>query len=111
MRKYRTFDDVEEAYFRKHPEEIDDYLTIIFEEYAKDDNIGALLSSLRAVSRSKGITAIADEAGLTRKGVQKALSEHGNPKFGSINAIMHAIGYRLTPQKVDHHPHGSGHGQ
>ena len=57
MRKYRTFDDVEEEYFRRHPEEIDDYLTIIFEEYAKDDNIGALLSSLRTVGRAEGVTA------------------------------------------------------
>jgi probable addiction module antidote protein len=105
MRKYRTFGEVEEEYFRKHPEEIDDYLTIIFEEYAKDNDIGALLSSLRTVSRAKGITAIAEETGLTRKGVQKALSERGNPKFESINAIMHAMGYRLTPQKADFQPH------
>jgi probable addiction module antidote protein len=99
MRNYRTFSEIEEEYFRKHPDEIDDYLAMIFEEYAKDDDIGALLSSLRTVSRAKGITAIAEETGMTRKGVQKALSEHGNPKFESINAIMHAMGYRLTPQK------------
>jgi HTH-type transcriptional regulator/antitoxin HigA len=99
MRNYRTFSEIEEEYFRKHPEEIDDYLAMIFEEYAKDDDIGALLSSLRTVSRAKGITTIAEETGMTRKGVQKALSEHGNPKFESINAIMQAMGYRLTPQK------------
>lgn len=52
MRKYRTFDDVEEEYFHKHPEEIHDYVIIIFEEYAKDGDIGAFLSSLRAVSES-----------------------------------------------------------
>lgn len=99
MQSYRTFSEIEEEYFRKHPEEIDDYLAMIFEEYAKDDDIGALLSSLRTVSRAKGITAIAEETGMTRKGVQKALSEHGNPKFESINGIIHAMGYRLTPQK------------
>jgi len=104
MRNHRTFGEVEEEYFRKHPEEIDDYLAMIFEEYAKDDDIGALLSSLRTVSRAKGITAVAEEAGLSRKGLQKALSEQGNPKFESINAIMHAIGYRLTPQKTDSQP-------
>ena len=104
MRNYRTFGEVEEEYFRKHPEEIEDYLTIIFEEYAKDDDMGALLSSLRTVSRAKGITTVAEEAGLSRKGLQKALSEEGNPKFESINAIMHAIGYHLTPQKLDGHP-------
>jgi len=101
MRNYRTFDEIEEAYFRKHPEEIDDYVALVFDEYAKDADTGALLSSLRTVSRAKGITAIAEETGMTRKGVQKALSENGNPRFESIMAIMQAIGYRLAPQKLE----------
>ncbi|MBF0476799.1 MAG: hypothetical protein HQK59_13425 [Deltaproteobacteria bacterium] len=54
MRNYRTFADVEESYFHDHPEEIDDYLTIIFEEYAKDGDTGALLSSLRVLGRVNG---------------------------------------------------------
>jgi probable addiction module antidote protein len=104
MKNYRTFDAVEEEYFRKHPGEIDDYLTIIFDEYANDGDMGALLASLRTVSRAKGITALAEEIGITRKGLQKALSKQGNPKFESVNSIMHAIGYRLVPQKLDMHP-------
>ena len=75
MEKYRSFTDVEESYFRDHPEEMDDYVKLIFEEYAKDGDTGALLSSLRVLSRVKGITKIAGETGLSRKGIQKALSE------------------------------------
>jgi probable addiction module antidote protein len=100
MKNYREFIDVEESYFRDHPEEIDDYIILIFEEYAQDGDTGALLSSLRVLSRVKGVTKIAAEAGLSRKGVQKALSENGNPEFASVNAIMHAMGYRLLPQKL-----------
>ena len=100
MKKYRTFDAMKEEYFRKHPEEIDDFINIIFEEYAKDNDVSALLASLRTVSRVKGITAIAEETGISRNGVQKALSENGNPQFGSINAIMHAMGYSLMPQRL-----------
>lgn len=100
-RIYRAFGEIEEEYFQKHPEEIDDYIAIIFEEYARDGETGALLSSLRRVSRAKGVTATAEAAGLSRKGLQKALSEKGNPKFESVNAIMHAIGYRLTPEKLE----------
>ena len=33
------------------------------------------------------------------EGLQKALSEQGNPKFESVNAIMHALGYHLKPEK------------
>lgn len=100
MRNYRTFDEWKDEYFREHPEELDGFITTIFEEYANDGDIGAFLASLRTVSRVKGITAIADEAGLTRNGIQKALSEQGHPKFESINAILHAIGYSLMPKRM-----------
>lgn len=101
-RPYRKFREVEEDYFRKHPDEIDDYLKEIFDEFAQDGNTPSLLSSLRVVSRVKGISEISRETGITRNGIQKALSEEGNPKFENINAIMHAMGYRLTPQKLEH---------
>ncbi len=100
MRKLRTLDEVEEEYFHDHPDEVEDYLNVIFDEYAKDRDIGALLSSLRVITRVKGITATAEAAGMTRKGLQKALSQTGNPKFESMNAILQAMGYRLTPQKL-----------
>lgn len=100
MRKLRNLDNVEEEYLRNHPKEIDDYLRILFEEYAKDGDTKALLASLRVVSRVKGVGITAEAAGLTRNGLQKALSENGNPKFESINAIMHALGYRLRPEKL-----------
>jgi probable addiction module antidote protein len=100
MRNYRTIAEVEEGYLRAHPEEIDDYVTILFDEYAQSGDTAALLASLRVVGRVKGVSTIAEIAGLSRKGVQKALSENGNPQFASVNAILHAMGYRLMPQKL-----------
>ncbi len=101
MTEYRTLDDVEEEYFRNHPEEIGPYLTEIFAEFAKDGHAGALLASLRTIARVKGMSIIAEETGMTRQGVQKALSAHGNPRLESVNAIMQALGYRLAPQKLE----------
>ncbi|MCW5317602.1 hypothetical protein GTQ43_28500 [Nostoc sp. KVJ3] len=60
MRKFKTLDEVEKDYFRKHPEEIDDYLTEIFQEYAEDNDSGALLASLRVVARIQRISEIAE---------------------------------------------------
>ncbi len=51
MRKFRNLSNVEEGYIRNHPEEIDDYVAVLFEEYAKDSDIVSLLSSLRVVCR------------------------------------------------------------
>ena len=100
MRKYRSLSNVEEGYLRDHPEEIDDYIAVLFEEYAKDSDTASLLSSLRIVGRVKGVSKLAEGSGMSRKGLQKVLSEDGNPKFESVNAIMHAMGYRLAVEKL-----------
>lgn len=100
-RKYRTLDQVSEEYYRDHPDEIDVYLKTCFEVYAKDGCTPALLSSLRMIARVKGISAIAAETGITRNGIQKALSEEGNPRLDNVNSIMRALGYHLTAQKIE----------
>lgn len=83
------------------------YITVLFDEYAESGDTATLLSSLRVVSRVKGVSRIAEISGLSRKGLQKALSENGNPQFGRVNAIMHAMGYRLTAQKLPEPTHPS----
>jgi probable addiction module antidote protein len=100
-RSYRTLDESEEAYYRKHPEQIDSYLAIAFAEYAKDGCTAALLAQLRMVARVKGVSTLAEQTGLSRNGIQKALSEQGNPKFESVNALMNAMGYCLIPQRME----------
>lgn len=59
-RIYRTLDQVDEEYYRNHPEEIDSYLQTAFEEYAKDGCTPALLSSLRMITRVKGVSLLAE---------------------------------------------------
>ena len=100
MHTHLPLRDYEETYFREHPEEISDYLSILFEEYATSNDLRTLLTSLRMLSRISGISQLAHTTGLSRKGVQKALSEDGNPKFENINAILKAMGYCLIPQKL-----------
>jgi len=100
-RNLRNLDAVEEDYFRKHPEEMDDYIQEIFADYAQDRNAPALLASLRVIAKVKGMSNIAQEIGLTRRGLYKALSAQGNPRFDNINALMHSFGYQLMPQKID----------
>ncbi len=101
MRQYRTLEEYTEDYFTKRPEEIDDFLMESFAEYAKDSDTPALLSQLRVIAHVKGVSTIADEIGITRQGLQKALSSKGNPRLDNINAIMRAMGYHLMPQKLE----------
>jgi len=100
MTEYRSLTDVTVEYLRNHPEEIDDFLTEAFDEYAQDGDSAALLSALRIVARVQGISNLAAEVGMTRQGLQKALSPKGNPRLDNINAILRAMGYRLTLQRA-----------
>lgn len=79
VRQLRTLDEFAEGYFRDHPDEIDDYLTEIFQDFAKDNDTDALLAALRVIARVRGISDMAQRAGMTRQGIQKALSVDGNP--------------------------------
>ena len=88
MSDYRTLDDITVEYFNHHPEEIDPFITEAFADYAQDGDSAALLSALRIIARVKGITNMAAEVGMTRQGLQKALSAKGNPRLDNINAIM-----------------------
>lgn len=91
MRKYRTIGEVEEEYLRNHPDEIDDYITVLFDEYAESGDTQSLLSSLRSIGRVNGTI---DLMAATE------LSDKDNLQFGSMNAIVQAMGYRLVPQKL-----------
>ena len=55
MPTYRTLDNLEEDNFRNHPDEIGPYLNELFEAFAQDNDVGALLASLRTVARAKGL--------------------------------------------------------
>ena len=98
---YRSFREVEEGYLRNNPEEIGPYLDEIFDDYAHYGNTAVLLASLRVIAKVKGVTHLAEAAGMSRQGLQHALSAKGNPRFDNVNAIMHALGYRLMPEPVE----------
>jgi probable addiction module antidote protein len=101
MLDYRTLNDVTIEYFSQHPEEIDAFLTEAFADYAQDGDSAVLLSALRIIARVKGISNMAAEIGMTRQGLQKALSVKGNPRLDNVNAIMRAMGYQLMPHRME----------
>ncbi len=100
MRQYKTVEETHIAYFAEHPAEIDAFIQEAFLEYATDGDSAALLSALRLIARVKGITETAATVGMTRQGLQKALSANGNPRLDNINAIMRSFGYQLVPQRL-----------
>jgi HTH-type transcriptional regulator / antitoxin HigA len=100
MRNFRTLDEFAEQYFGDRPDEIDDYLAKIFQEFAEDSDTGALLASLRVLARVQGISNMATQIGMTRQGVQKALSDDGNPPPGKRHIHHESYGLLFSPTET-----------
>jgi len=79
MVNYRTIREVEEEYLRNHLDEIDDYITVLFDDYAESGDTVSLLRSLNVVSRVKGVTNIAKTTDFNLQEVHKTVTEVGNP--------------------------------
>ncbi len=48
------------------------------------------------VARSRNMSQLARDTGLTREGLYKALSDSGNPSFDTVLKVVRALCYRLT---------------
>ncbi len=52
--------------------------------------------ALGIVARARGMGKIAKNAGLNRESLYKALGEAGNPEFGTVVRVLHAMGLTLS---------------
>lgn len=95
-RKYRTFEEAQVEYYKKHPGELKDYLKAALEEYQKDGDEKAFLCALSVVAKIKGgFTKLAKDTGLNRENLYRALSKHHDPKFSTIINVLESLGYSL----------------
>lgn len=76
---------------RADPEFAQAYLAAAMEE-----EIPVILVTLRQLAEAYGgMTKIAEEAGVAREALYRALSPKGNPTLKTITAVLKAIGMRL----------------
>ena len=61
----------------------------------KENNIKFLFKILNALARSKGMTKIARELGVTREGLYKSLSLDGHPSFETVIKLIDILGLKL----------------
>lgn len=73
------------------------YLEACLEE-APDDP-AFITQALGVVARSRNMSQLARDTGLTREGLYKALSDQGNPSFDTVLKVVRAMGYRLVLSK------------
>ncbi|PPU28696.1 addiction module antidote protein [Xanthomonas arboricola] len=57
--------------------------------------------ALQVVARARGMTQIAEAAGLGRESLYKALKPGANPRFDTIQRVLAALGVRLNIAPAD----------
>lgn len=66
----------------------------------EDGDISVIATALGDVARTKGMTQLAKETGITRDGLYKALSPTGNPSFDTVQKVIRAFGLKLDVATV-----------
>lgn len=76
-------------------EMIAEYLNSVLEEGDSSD----LIIALRHIAKAIGMTKIAEETGLSRPSIYKALSDGAKPQFSTIMKVLKAVGgqIRINP--------------
>jgi len=78
------------------PEEMAAYLDAWLDEAA--DDVSGIARALGDIARAKGMSQVAQETGLSRESLYRALSEGGNPSFATVLKVARALGLRLHAQ-------------
>lgn len=86
--KLRPWDSAEHL---KTEEEMVLYLEACLEEA----DAALIAHALGTIAKARGMTQLARDTGLSRESLYKALSGEGNPSFGTILKVMHALGLKL----------------
>jgi probable addiction module antidote protein len=79
------------AAYLKTDQDIANYLEAVFE----DGDPALITHALGVVARAKGMSQVAQAAGLGRESLYKALSPDGNPEFATVLKVLRALGLKL----------------
>ncbi len=69
------------------------YLNAYIEEAGDDPAF--IVCALGTIARTRGMTQVAKDAGLSRESLYRVLSGEGNPEFGAILKVVKALGLKL----------------
>ena len=80
----------------KSAEDVMIYLSTVLEMGEPAD----VINVIGAIARSKGMTKLAKEAGVSREALYTSLSENGNPSFITVLNILRSMGIVLKAEKT-----------
>lgn len=74
----------------------DETIAAYIDEALATNDAAFIAKCLGDVARARGMSNIAEQSGLTRASLYKALSVGGNPEFATVLRVMRAVGLRLS---------------
>jgi probable addiction module antidote protein len=89
MVKLKAFDP---SVFLDDDEVIAEYLTAALE----DPNPDVFLAALGNVAKARGMSSIAEESGLGRESLYKALAPGAKPRYDTMLKVLHSLGVKLS---------------
>ena len=93
--KYQKLDDYLKTTLAD-PNRARGYLELALEEFQNDEDMEAFLTALRSVAQAQGgIARLAEQTGINRQHLYRALSKKGNPQLGTLSKILRGLGFRL----------------
>lgn len=75
--------------------ETDEDMAAYLEAALEEGDAALVAAALGDIARAKGMALIAQETGLGRESLYKALSPEGNPEFATVLKVVRALGLRL----------------
>jgi len=89
MNKLKAFDAAD---YLEDEETMAAYLSAALE----DPNPDVFLAAVRDVARARGMAQLAQDAGLGRESLYKALSPGAKPRYDTVLKLLGALGVKLT---------------
>jgi probable addiction module antidote protein len=74
----------------------EDVIREYFAQVVSDGDSGEIIRALSHIARARGMTKLAEESGLGRVSLYKALSPNAHPRFDTILKVTRALGLKLT---------------
>jgi probable addiction module antidote protein len=74
----------------------EDVIQEYFAQVMDDGDSGEIIRALGHIARARGMARIAEETGLGRESLYKALRPDAHPRFDTILKVTRALGLKLT---------------
>ena len=71
-------------------------------EALKEGDDSEIITAIGNIAKAIGMTKIAEETGLSRPSLYKALSEGAKPQFSTIMKVLKAVGGRIKVSPINH---------